>query len=46
MHEWDGVTPVEEMLSALDTLRRQGKIRYIGCSNYSSWHIMKRPAKG
>lgn len=41
MHEWDGVTPVEEMLSALDTLRQQGKIRYIGCSNYSGWHIMK-----
>jgi aryl-alcohol dehydrogenase-like predicted oxidoreductase len=41
MHEWDGVTPVEEMLSALDTLRQQGKIRYVGCSNYSGWHIMK-----
>jgi aryl-alcohol dehydrogenase-like predicted oxidoreductase len=41
MHEWDGVTPVEEMLSALETLRQQGKIRYIGCSNYSGWHIMK-----
>lgn len=41
MHEWDGVTPVEEMLAALDTLRQQGKIRYIGCSNFSGWHIMK-----
>lgn len=41
MHEWDGVTPLEEMLSALDALVRQGKIRYIGCSNYSGWHIMK-----
>lgn len=41
MHEWDGLTPVEEMLSALDTLRQQGKIRYIGCSNYSGWHVMK-----
>ena len=41
MHEWDGVTPIEETLSALDTLRQQGKIRYIGCSNYSGWHIMK-----
>ncbi|MCA1443300.1 aldo/keto reductase [Ensifer sp. IC4062] len=41
MHEWDGLTPVEEMLSALDMLMRQGKIRYIGCSNYSGWHIMK-----
>ncbi|MDH4440167.1 MAG: aldo/keto reductase [Rhizobium sp.] len=41
MHEWDGTTPIDEMLSALDTLRQQGKIRYIGCSNYSGWHIMK-----
>ena len=41
MHEWDGLTPLEEMLSALDMLMRQGKIRYIGCSNYSGWHIMK-----
>jgi aryl-alcohol dehydrogenase-like predicted oxidoreductase len=41
MHEWDGLTPLEEMLSALDTLTQQGKIRYIGCSNYSGWHIMK-----
>lgn len=41
IHEWDGTTPVEEKLSALDTLMQQGKIRYIGCSNYSGWHIMK-----
>ncbi|MFO7782556.1 MAG: aldo/keto reductase [Spirochaetia bacterium] len=41
MHEWDGATPLEEMLSALDTLMQQGKIRYVGCSNYSGWHIMK-----
>ena len=41
MHEWDGTTPLEEMLGALDTLVRQGKIRYIGCSNYSGWHVMK-----
>lgn len=41
MHEWDGLTPVEEMLEALDTLIKQGKIRYIGCSNFSGWHIMK-----
>lgn len=41
MHEWDGVTPLEEMLSALDSLIRAGKIRYIGCSNYSGWHLMK-----
>ena len=41
MHEWDGLTPVEEKRTALDTLVRQGKLRYIGCSNYSGWHIMK-----
>jgi aryl-alcohol dehydrogenase-like predicted oxidoreductase len=41
IHEWDGTTPVEEKLSALDTLMQQGKIRYVGCSNYSGWHIMK-----
>jgi len=41
MHEWDGITPVEEKLAALDTLVTQGKVRYIGCSNYSGWHIMK-----
>ena len=41
MHEWDGTTPLEEMLEALDTLVTQGKIRYIGCSNYSGWHVMK-----
>jgi len=41
MHEWDGLTPPEEMLSALDMLVNQGKVRYIGCSNYSGWHIMK-----
>ena len=41
VHEWDGATPVEETLAALDTLVTQGKVRYIGCSNYSGWHIMK-----
>lgn len=41
MHEWDGTTPLEEMLEALDSLVKQGKIRYIGCSNYSGWHVMK-----
>lgn len=40
-HEWDGVTPVEETLEAFDHLIQQGKVRYIGCSNYSGWHIMK-----
>ncbi len=41
LHEWDGQTPLEETLEALDTLVRQGKVRYIGCSNFSGWHIMK-----
>jgi aryl-alcohol dehydrogenase-like predicted oxidoreductase len=41
VHEWDGQTPLEETLDALDLLVRQGKVRYIGCSNYSGWHIMK-----
>ncbi|MFI5409003.1 aldo/keto reductase [Kaistia sp. UC242_56] len=41
VHQWDGVTPLEETLEALDSLVRQGKVRYIGCSNYSGWHIMK-----
>jgi aryl-alcohol dehydrogenase-like predicted oxidoreductase len=41
LHEWDGSTPLEETLSAVDTLVAQGKIRYVGCSNYSGWHIMK-----
>jgi aryl-alcohol dehydrogenase-like predicted oxidoreductase len=40
-HEWDGLTPLEETIDALDTLVRHGKVRYIGCSNYSGWHIMK-----
>ncbi|OQP64552.1 aldo/keto reductase [Niastella populi] len=41
MHEWDGITPLEEMLEALDTLVKQGKIRYSGSSNFSGWHTMK-----
>jgi aryl-alcohol dehydrogenase-like predicted oxidoreductase len=41
VHEWDGQTPLEETLSALDTLVRDGKVRYVGCSNYSAWHVMK-----
>lgn len=41
LHEWDGMTPLEETLGALDTLIRQGKIRYAGCSNFSGWHLMK-----
>ena len=41
LHEWDGQTPLEETMAALDTLVGQGKVRYIGCSNFSGWHIMK-----
>ncbi len=41
VHEWDGMTPIEETMEALDTLVRAGKVRYIGCSNYSGWHISK-----
>jgi len=41
VHERDGVTPMEETLDALDTLVHQGKVRYIGCSNHSAWHVMK-----
>lgn len=41
IHEWDGRTPMEEMLEALSHLVQQGKVRYIGCSNFSGWHIMK-----
>jgi aryl-alcohol dehydrogenase-like predicted oxidoreductase len=41
IHEWDGETPLDETLEALDTLVRSGKVRYIGCSNYSGWHLMK-----
>ncbi len=49
-HEWDGITPVEETLEALDTLVRSGKIRYLGCSNFSGWQTAKsladrRPAR-
>ncbi|MEA2132545.1 MAG: hypothetical protein QOC68_454, partial [Solirubrobacteraceae bacterium] len=41
VHEWDGATPLEETLDALDHLVDSGKVRYIGCSNYAGWHVMK-----
>ncbi|CAN5433448.1 aldo/keto reductase [soil metagenome] len=41
MHGFDSNTPVEETLSALNDLIREGKIRYFGCSNFSGWHLMK-----
>jgi aryl-alcohol dehydrogenase-like predicted oxidoreductase len=40
-HEWDGLTPLEETLEALDLLLRSGKVRYVGASNYTSWQLMK-----
>jgi aryl-alcohol dehydrogenase-like predicted oxidoreductase len=40
-HEPDQLVPVEESLRAFDDLVRQGKVRYIGCSNHSGWHVMK-----
>jgi aryl-alcohol dehydrogenase-like predicted oxidoreductase len=41
VHEWDGVTPLEETLAALDHLVQSGKVRYVGCSNYAGWQLMK-----
>jgi aryl-alcohol dehydrogenase-like predicted oxidoreductase len=41
MHGFDGVTPVEETLRTLDDLVQNGKVRYIACSNFSGWHLMK-----
>ncbi|GAB6902267.1 aldo/keto reductase [Kineosporia succinea] len=41
IHEWDGQTPLEETLEALDSLVRSGKVRYVGASNYSGWQLMK-----
>ncbi|HTY70970.1 MAG TPA: aldo/keto reductase [Actinomycetes bacterium] len=41
VHEWDGQTPLEETLSALDDLVRSGKVRYVGASNYCGWQLMK-----
>jgi aryl-alcohol dehydrogenase-like predicted oxidoreductase len=41
LHGWDGQTPLEETMSTLDNLVEEGKVRYIGCSNYSAWHLMK-----
>ena len=41
MHGFDALTPVDEVLYTLDTLVRSGKVRYIACSNFSGWHLMK-----
>ncbi|WP_243059092.1 aldo/keto reductase [Nocardioides sp. SR21] len=39
LHEPDGVTPIEETLSALTDLVREGKVRYVGCSNFDGWQV-------
>lgn len=41
VHEWDGRTPLEETLAALDHLVTSGKVRYVGCSNYMGWQMTK-----
>ncbi|MCC3718052.1 aldo/keto reductase [Rouxiella badensis] len=41
LHQWDGLTPLEETLRALDDLVSSGKVRYVGLSNFSAWHLMK-----
>jgi aryl-alcohol dehydrogenase-like predicted oxidoreductase len=41
VHQWDGHTPLDETMDALDRLVQDGKVRYVGCSNYSAWHVMK-----
>ena len=44
LHAFDVMTPVEETLSTLDGLVRAGKVRYLGVSNFSGWHLMKSQA--
>jgi aryl-alcohol dehydrogenase-like predicted oxidoreductase len=41
LHQWDGLTPLEETLGALDHLLQAGKVRYVGCSNFAGWQVMK-----
>ena len=41
MHGFDATTPIDETLKALDNLVTSGKVRAIGCSNFSGWHLMK-----
>jgi aryl-alcohol dehydrogenase-like predicted oxidoreductase len=41
LHGFDAQTPIEEALRTLDTLVQSGKVRYIACSNFSGWHLMK-----
>jgi aryl-alcohol dehydrogenase-like predicted oxidoreductase len=44
LHAFDAMTPIEETLSTLDGLVRAGKVRYLGVSNFSGWHLMKSQA--
>jgi len=41
LHQWDGLTPLEETLRALEDLVSSGKVRYVGLSNFSAWYLMK-----
>jgi aryl-alcohol dehydrogenase-like predicted oxidoreductase len=41
LHGFDALTPIEEVLETFDVLVRAGKVRYVGCSNFSGWHLMK-----
>lgn len=41
LHAYDQLTPIEETMTALDDLVRQGKVRYTGCSNFAAWEVMK-----
>ncbi|GFZ92333.1 aldo/keto reductase [Dyella caseinilytica] len=44
LHHFDAMTPVESVMSTLDDLVRAGKVRYLGASNFSGWHLMKSQA--
>ncbi|MEW8977522.1 MAG: aldo/keto reductase [Symbiobacterium sp.] len=44
VHRWDPETPIEETMRALEDLVRSGKVRYIGCSNFAAWQIVKANA--
>jgi aryl-alcohol dehydrogenase-like predicted oxidoreductase len=41
LHAFDALTPPEEVLGTFDTLVKAGKVLYVGCSNFSGWHLMK-----
>src|ERR1700732_5641709 len=41
VHSWDFETPIEETMRALDDLVHQGKVRYLGASNFTAWQLMK-----